>query len=485
MTLAATAFGHAKLERTQPRQGDRLERSPRAVVLTFNEGIDPGLVRLQVSESEGQRVDRGEPFHPGGREEVIAVRLAPDLDGTYVARFRVISEDGHPVAKRLSFRVRGADEGAQATPAPQEETPAPPPAMPADEGEHAESEAGPVTDVSFAAARGLGYLAIALSIGGALFMFVAWLPALGRVATGRTEWEHASATFGRRLRRLVLAAVAAGLVATAMAIVLEAATAAGVSFWAALDPDVVDSVSETRPVRAWTLRVVIWLVLGAALLMTLRPHRLPVMRRAALGAAGTAIGPAPSRAQLLVLFGAAVGLALTAPLAGHAGGHTPSGLLICTDTVHVLCMSAWLGGLVTLLIALAIAARLLPARERTPIMAVVVGRFSWIARIAVAVLLTTGVIQSVALVGSFRALVDTDYGLLVLAKVALLGLLVTLGAYNQRWALPRLRRLAVAGDEPGRAAAVLRRAVAVEVGFALVVIAVTSVLVVTEPASPG
>jgi methionine-rich copper-binding protein CopC len=97
--LAATAFGHAELVRTEPRPGQVLERPPRTVVLTFNEGIDPGLVRLQVSDADGRRADRGKPFHPGGREEIVAVRVAPGTAGTYVARFRVISEDGHPVGK--------------------------------------------------------------------------------------------------------------------------------------------------------------------------------------------------------------------------------------------------------------------------------------------------------------------------------------------------------------------------------------------------
>jgi copper transport protein len=487
LAFAATALGHADLVRTEPRQGQVLERPPRTVVLTFNEGIDPGLVRLQVTDADGRRVDRGEMFHPGGREEIVSVRVATGAAGTYVARFRVISDDGHPVAKRLSFRVRpkpADDEAAQATPAPAEEAP-PPSAMPPEESQHLDAETGDVTDVGFAVTRAIGYLAIALSIGGVLFLFVAWLPAVAQVATGRGEWVRVSATFARRLRRVVLGSVAVGLVATALAIVLEAATAAGVSFWAALDPDALDSVSETRPVRAWSLRILVWLVLGALLLVTLRPQRMPAVRRAALGAEGTAMGPAPGRLQLFALGGAAVGLALTAPLAGHAGGHSPRGLLLCSDTMHVLCMSAWLGGLVVLLIALAIAGRNVPGPERTPLMAVMVGRFSWIARIAVGLLLLTGVIQSIVLVGSFRALVDTEYGLLVLAKIALFTLLIGLGAYNQRWMLPRLRRLAAGGEQPGRAAGVLRQAVALEVGFAVVVIAVTSVLVVTQPASPG
>src|SRR5687768_16036634 len=106
LVLAATALGHAKLLRTDPQEGRTLAHPPRAVALTFSEEIDPALVRLQVRDRSGRRVDRGGPFHPGGRDEVVAVALAPQLEGTLVAHFRVISEDGHPVARSVAFRVR-------------------------------------------------------------------------------------------------------------------------------------------------------------------------------------------------------------------------------------------------------------------------------------------------------------------------------------------------------------------------------------------
>jgi copper transport protein len=483
LTLAATAFGHAKLLRTEPPEGSTLERSPRTVVLTFSEAIDPALVRLQVSDTAGRRVDRADPFHPDGREEVVAVALAPRLEGALVARYRVISEDGHPVVKSLRFRVRPRPEANEPAAPPAGGSVAP--AAPAGPAEmHADSETGNATDVAFAAARGLGYLAIALAIGGALFLFVAWLPGLAQVAGGERGWLGISTMFARRLRKMVLGAVVVGVLASAASIVLEAATAAGVSFWAALDWDLIDAVSSTRPVEAWTVRIIVWLVVGAALAAALRPRRAPVLRPTVLGSAGAVVGPAPSRLQLLFFGALALGLAATAPMAGHTGQHPPAALLFVTDTMHVLCMSAWLGGLVTLLIVFGLAARRLPERERTQLLAVVVGRFSILARFAVLILLLTGVTQSVALVGSVRALIDTKYGLLVFAKVMLLALLVMLGGFNQRWALPRLRRLAAGGEEPARATAILRRSVAMEVGLALVAIAVTSVLVVTEPASP-
>jgi copper transport protein len=93
----------------------------------------------------------------------------------------------------------------------------------------------------------------------------------------------------------------------------------------------------------------------------------------------------------------------------------------------------------------------------------------------------SGIVQAVALVGSVWALFETAYGRLVLVKVALLLALLAVGAYNQRRSMPRLRRLAAGGGEPGRAATFLRRAVAFEVALLLIVLGATSVLVATEP----
>jgi copper transport protein len=477
--LAATALGHATLLGSKPKAGQVLERSPRTVVLVFDEAIDPEFVRLQVEGADGRRVDRGEPYHPGGREERLAVRLEPGLKGSYAASYRVISEDGHPVVKRTAFRVRPpvgeADEEAM-PPQPGAGV------MQGGGGEHEEIEGGAVTDAGFAVTRGVGYLAMALAVGGLAFLFVAWLPGLAHSAGGGTEWLAASERFARLLRGIVEGAVILGLVATAAAIVLQAATATGTSFWAALDPDAVDAVSDTRPVRAWAVRFGLWLLIGVVVLVTLRPRRAPGLRRAALGAAGTAPGPTLARPAAVLLVGAIVALAFTAPIGGHSGTYSPSGLLVLTDVVHVLSMSAWVGGLVMLLVALPIAVRALSRSDRTRLRAAVVRRFSRLAMIAVALLLLSGIVQSIVLVNAFDAFVETAYGRLVLAKIVLFLGLISLGAYNQRRLLPRLEAVAGGAEEPERAAVLLRRSVAYEVGLALVVLGVASVLVATEPA---
>ena len=490
--LAATALGHAKLLESKPKAGQVLERSPRAVLLVFDEAIDAEFVRLQVVDRSGRRVDRGGPYHPGGREERLAVRLEPGLEGAYAASYRVISEDGHPVVKRTPFRVRPPmaereEVGAMSPPAGDVRGGAAlqvcgSQAMREEAGaEHAALETDAVTDAAFAVTRGLGYLAIALAVGGAVFLFVVWLPALAHVAGGGSAWLDASERFARIARGIVIGAVLLGLTATAAAIVLQAATATGTSFWTALDADAVDAVSDTRPVRAWLARLGVWLVLGITLLAVMRPRRLPGLRRAALGAAGAAPGASLSRPQVLLLGGAIVALALTAPLGGHSGTYSPSGLLVVVDTLHVLAVSAWLGGLALLLFAVPIAVRALDRGERLPLVAAATGRFSRLALSAVALLLLSGIVQSIALVGAFDALVETAYGRLVLAKIVLFLGLISFGAYNQRRLLPRLRVVADGGEEPDRAAALLRRSVACEVALALVVLGLASVLVTTEP----
>jgi copper transport protein len=494
--LASAALAHAELLRASPGDGQVLKQSPRAVVLTFDEGIDAAFVRLRVDDAAGRQVARGEPYHPGGREEQLAVRLQPGLEGRYAASYRVVSEDGHPVTRRTTFRVRPpapAEDGMrddQPAPSGTEEGAMPPArdgrgmSPPAGSAPgHEEAESGPITDAAFAAARGLGYLAMALAGGGVVFLLVVWLPALGHAAGAGAEWNRLSERFARRARGMVLAAALLGVVSTALAIVLEAATAAGVSFWAALDPDALELVSETRVVEAWSMRLVVWLVLAALVVAIMRPGRMPVLRRATLGADGTALSSSPSRSQALVLFAAIGALAMTAPLAGHAASHSPRGLLAGADTVHVLCMCTWLGGLVMLALAIPLTARALAVQDATPLLATVVGRFSRMAMIAVTLLLLSGIVNSLVLVASFDALVETAYGRLVLAKIALFGALISLGAFNQRRMLPQLRTVAARGDPPGRAAAVLRRSVALEIGFAVLVLGLTSVLVATQPAA--
>ena len=60
---------------------------------------------IEVLDATGERVEAGEPEHPGGDGAAVAASL-PDLDdGAYVVAWRVVSSDSHPVSGAFTFRV--------------------------------------------------------------------------------------------------------------------------------------------------------------------------------------------------------------------------------------------------------------------------------------------------------------------------------------------------------------------------------------------
>ncbi len=131
-----------------------------------------------------------------------------------------------------------------------------------------------------------------------------------------------------------------------------------------------------------------------------------------------------------------VAAASLATIAVHASaGHADTGRLaavkVATQLVHFGGVAVWIGGLAALLTALGGAEDEMKARA--------VRRFSAVAGITLAIVAGTGIARAVAEVGSWRALVQTGYGRVVIAKVVLGGGLAILGARNRWWNVPRAR----------------------------------------------
>jgi copper transport protein len=144
----------------------------------------------------------------------------------------------------------------------------------------------------------------------------------------------------------------------------------------------------------------------------------------------------------------------------------------------VAAAAAWVGGLVVLVVAAFPAARVAPGADRQGALVPVVARFSDVALVAVGVLVVSGLLRAWAEVRALRALSE-PYGVVLLAKLALFLPLLGLGLFNNRWLKPRIQE---AGERGARAVSTLRRAVLAEVLLAVVVVAVTALLVNLPPA---
>jgi copper transport protein len=466
-TAAPAALAHAQLEGTSPARGAVLKTQPRIVVFRFGENVEGSFGAVRVYDAKARRVDDNRVVHPGGRGSQIAVGLKPGLPkGSYTATYRVISADSHPVSGGLVFSIGRAG--------------APPQTV---AQLLAGSSTGRVTEVAFGVARGLDYLATALVLGGLVFLLWIWSPALAAAAGAGEAWPQAAAAFARRARRLLFGAIALGILAGAAGIVLQGATAAGTSFWSALDPSVVHSVLGTRFGTVWGLRIVAWLALGGLLAVGAARATARELRPVAVGAAGVAPAPAPGWPMLAALAIPAAFVAISPALSGHATTQHPVAALFPLDVLHVLAMSAWIGGLWMLLFVLPAATRRLDGPDRTRLLAASLGRFSPLALGCVVALAAAGVTMALIEMGGISPLFSTPFGRSVLIKVVLLLALIGLGALNRRRAVPTMRRLAEADAPPGNAGRVLRNTLRAEVALLLVVLGVTSALVSYAPPS--
>ncbi|MFL6116072.1 MAG: copper resistance CopC/CopD family protein [Catenulispora sp.] len=421
VAAAPAASAHATVVATDPADGALLAAAPARVTITYSEAVELQLGALRVFAPDGSQVEAGSAEHLAGKPETASVPLKAGLkNGTYVVSWRVISADSHPVRGAWTFSV-----GAVSAPNSGGADAAP-------SGNHA-------VGLLFGIARWLAYLGFAALAGGA-FLLIAFAPKLAGDI---------------RLRRLIGGGWFALLLGTVIALLSQGPYAGGFGLGRALDVDVLRATLHTRLGRALAWRLIL---LGAAgVLVSWIATRLTeadTRTRRTVGGLGAAL---------------AVALAVTWSLAGHSGTGSQVGFALPSDVLHLLAMATWVGGLSAL--TLAILGRRQTVLDPDDRLALV-RRFSATAFAAVCVLAATGVYQGWRQVRHWDTLFETNYGRLLVIKSCCFLVLLGLGY---------LARRILAAESPDLA--VLRRSVAAELGIAIAVLAVTALLVESQPAA--
>ena len=138
----------------------------------------------------------------------------------------------------------------------------------------------------------------------------------------------------------------------------------------------------------------------------------------------------------IVVLGASL---MTNHAASRMDGRT---LLIALTATHEAATGFWIGGLPFLVLAL--------YRDKDSAARwYITERFSRLALISVILIVVSGLGMSVVYIGSWQAVLGTAYGVMVLAKASMLGVLILLGGINflmlrnmsRDQVMPRLRRL--------------------------------------------
>ena len=150
---------------------------------------------------------------------------------------------------------------------------------------------------------------------------------------------------------------------------------------------------------------------------------------------------------------------------GHTQSTEPVWAMMLADVIHLGSAAVWLGGLIVLMAGLS--GRWLHssfADAQRP-----VAQFSAIMAGVVVALAVSGVFMAWRVLESWRALIDTAYGRVLLAKIALVLLVLLLATANRFWLLP------------ARSLAWVRRLVLCELALLLAISGVTGHLVNLNP----
>jgi copper transport protein len=228
----------------------------------------------------------------------------------------------------------------------------------------------------------------------------------------------------------------AGRVASYMGIALVLGVGAfGLVVHRAATPD------EQRRERQLVFLGAALLIAGSALLVLDQGARMPLRLGTLIGLRAVAGLAAIAAIRLslprAVLIGAGVLAAITATAVSHAAAYgNPKDMAL--DFVHVLAISVWTGGVLALLWIVLRASNVSKAAQAQSLGATV-WRFSLLALVSVALVITTGALQSLERLVLVQDLVETPYGVALLAKITLLLLAGALGALNLLVWGPRLR----------------------------------------------
>jgi copper resistance protein D len=169
--------------------------------------------------------------------------------------------------------------------------------------------------------------------------------------------------------------------------------------------------------------------------------------------------------------------------AGHGaeGPVAEQNIHLAADVLHLIAAGLWVGALVTFVLLLVCLGRF---REDGWIAAAARAgsRFSTLGILAVGILLASGTINAAFLLGGMHSLIDTEYGRLLLLKVAMFAAMVCLAAINRQHLLPRLSDSAGA-DKASAAVRRLVQSALLEIALGLAIVCIVGLLGIMPPAS--
>ena len=443
------ALAHNSATGSSPSNGEVLTTSPPQWTMTFAKAVPLTSASGQLVGEDGVRRTLPNPRH-GTTDNVIIFDLPADISGRVTARWRLVGTDGHVISGRVSFSVQATTassstslavpvnpaESSSSVPLPGTTvgsaniSPATSTPVVADQPEE---ENRPVPELVRTLVR-FSTFAVLTLFGG--IFFAEWYIAQGTLFTNR----------GRRLANGTALGLFIFPVASLMILIDDLRGSSGTLF---------DGLS-------------------AAASLTIGPM---IMARIAFGALlarltrSLLVRGGARQQDLLYILLVLIPYCITLSYGGHSRSQRLPQIGVPADVIHVLAISAWLGGLAIVLVVV------IPAVKPDEALPAFL-RFGYAAERAVPIIIVTGLVQSFRLHQSVGSLLTSNHGLLLLTKIGVVLAMLSLGNRNRKVLINR-RNLTGPRAEISRT--ILMQRSVYEFLLGAIAVGITSVLVSVTP----
>ena len=412
---------HAGLKSSEPAASSILEASPKEIVLYFAEQVEVSFGSIRLFNSESKIILLPTPkfasVDSAGqvRKDAKTVRVElPELEnGSYLVVWRVVSADSHPVQGAFAFQI--GTQGTDLTEFGDEVL--------------ASSSAPIGFRVMMGFSRWLSFLGVAVLIGALLLS---------------TQISGAS-----RIKKILYGSWLASCIGALLMLFFQAPYALGRAMGIGQLLASLDDVLKTR-LGFWLVVRGVLLLLFLILVWKNSRHQYSVYRMSAV---------------LIVIC-----LLATFSISGHPGMRQFSALSIGTDIVHFLSVSAWMGGLLTIVLL---------GRKWQSDSPRVISWFSLSATISMPIMVATGVAQAWRMMEGLQNIFSTSYGVILSTKV--LFVLVAIAAGTRARQLFKSKQVESRDLKQVKFA----KTIITESAIGVVVLAVTAILVAVPPLSVG
>ncbi len=397
LVLVGTAQAHAVVVKSIPAIGEILAQAPPEIVLQFNEDLQTDYTRVELFNDKNDVVNPGPGSLDPDDHSVLRLRLDDLPDGNYHLTWWALSAvDGHQTSSTIPFGIGVAPESMDLIP----------PLGTADPALEVPSNAE-------TAARWLNIAIAAVAFGAIPFELFALNQLLGQKEKKTKPQTRIIAW----LRRLIVIGCTGLVFATLAFVAVQALSISGG------DPDL--SLGDTTlnllsGYTGWILIIRMALAIAVGAIAWRQP-----------------VNHIDAKAWWIML-GLAAAAVVTFCLLGH-GASMGSGALLAVpiDWLHVAATVCWLGGLV----ALAGTVFIVRKEPKAIALKALIPRFSTMAIICVVAIAVSGLYSFLVHVGNLAFLTSTSYGIGILVKTGLFGLLFAMGAVNLKILSPRLKKL--------------------------------------------